>query len=97
MDDDGISPRFDQSALITIDTQIDTLDGQPLEIPGTTAALPAIATLLPDSCRRGLAAGGSRKLCRPDRKVVTGLSRSFVERQPNGGVRPSGVDEAAIS
>ena len=45
MDDDGISPRFDQSALITIDTQIDTLDGQPLEIPGTTAALPAIATL----------------------------------------------------
>jgi nicotinamidase-related amidase len=45
MDDDEISPRFDQSALITIDTQIDTLDGQPLEIPGTTAALPAIATL----------------------------------------------------
>ena len=45
MDDDGVSPRFDQSALITIDTQIDTLDGQPLEIPGTTAALPAIATL----------------------------------------------------
>ena len=45
MEGDGISPRFDQSALITIDTQIDTLDGQPLEIPGTTAALPAIATL----------------------------------------------------
>jgi hypothetical protein len=40
MDDDGISPRFDHSALITIYTQIDTLDGQPLEIPGTTAALP---------------------------------------------------------
>lgn len=45
MVEDGISPRFDQSALIAIDTQIDTLDGQPLEIPGTTAALPAIATL----------------------------------------------------
>jgi len=43
--DGGILPSFDQSALITIDTRIDTLDGQPLEIPGTTAALPAIATL----------------------------------------------------
>jgi hypothetical protein len=42
--DDRISPRFDQSALIAFDTQIDTLDGQALEIPGTRAALPGIAT-----------------------------------------------------
>ncbi len=35
-----------QSALITIDTQCDTLDGQPLEIPSTSAALPNILALL---------------------------------------------------
>jgi nicotinamidase-related amidase len=39
-------PEFAASALITIDTQRDVLDGQPLEIPGTTAALPAIQRLL---------------------------------------------------
>ena len=31
------------AALLTIDVQRDTLDGQPLEIPGTSAVLPAIA------------------------------------------------------
>ena len=35
-----------QSALITIDTQCDTLDGQPLEIPGTSTALPNMLALL---------------------------------------------------
>ena len=35
-----------QSALVTIDTQCDTLDGQPLEIPGTSAALPNMLALL---------------------------------------------------
>ncbi|WP_276390987.1 cysteine hydrolase family protein [Eudoraea chungangensis] len=33
-------------ALITIDTQTDTLEGQPLEIPGTSAVLPNMASLL---------------------------------------------------
>jgi nicotinamidase-related amidase len=32
--------------LITIDTQCDTLDGQPFEIPGTSAILPRMRTLL---------------------------------------------------
>jgi nicotinamidase-related amidase len=39
-------PDFSSAALITIDTQRDTLDGQPLEIPGTSAALPNISDLL---------------------------------------------------
>jgi nicotinamidase-related amidase len=42
---DYLAPEFESSALITIDTQVDVLDGQPLEIPGTTAALPQIAEL----------------------------------------------------
>ena len=33
------------SALITIDVQIDTLDGQPLEVPGTSAVLPQLGRL----------------------------------------------------
>ena len=41
-------PEFQSAALITIDTQRDTLDGQPLEIPGTSAALPNMARLLKD-------------------------------------------------
>lgn len=39
-------PNFKSSAVITIDTQCDTLDGQPLEIPGTSATLPKIKMIL---------------------------------------------------
>jgi nicotinamidase-related amidase len=39
-------PDLNSAALITIDTQCDTLDGQPLEIPGTSAALPNMRRLL---------------------------------------------------
>jgi nicotinamidase-related amidase len=35
-------PDFSSIALVTIDVQRDTLDGQPLEIRGTSAALPAM-------------------------------------------------------
>ena len=31
------SPDYDRAALVTIDVQRDTLDGQPFEIPGTAA------------------------------------------------------------
>jgi nicotinamidase-related amidase len=41
-----ITPNYRSSAVITIDTQCDTLDGQPLEIAGTTAALPNIKMVL---------------------------------------------------
>ena len=40
------APDLTSSALITIDTQCDTLDGQPLEIQGTSAALPNMKMLL---------------------------------------------------
>lgn len=39
-------PQYDRSALITIDVQRDFLDGQPFEIHGTSAALPAMARLV---------------------------------------------------
>ena len=48
---DHTLPDFSACALITIDTQCDVLDGQSLEIPGTSAILPAM-TLLLDAFRR---------------------------------------------
>lgn len=42
---DPTAPLWESSALVTIDVQRDTLDGQPLEVPGTSAALPRIAKL----------------------------------------------------
>ena len=39
-------PEWSRSALITIDTQRDTLDGQPFEIPGTSAILPRMQALV---------------------------------------------------
>ncbi len=43
--DELVRPEIDAAALITIDTQADTLDGQPLEIPGTSQAAANIARL----------------------------------------------------
>ena len=40
------APEWEKSALVTIDTQCDTLDGQAFEIPGTSAILPRMAELL---------------------------------------------------
>lgn len=40
-----VEPHFDSAALLTIDVQADTLDGGPLEIPGTSTAVPRIASL----------------------------------------------------
>lgn len=43
-----------RSALITIDTQRDTLDGQPLGIPGTSAVLPRMRRLVAAYRRAGM-------------------------------------------
>jgi len=43
---DYTAPEWTSSALITIDTQCDSLDGQPFEIPGTSAILPRVKSLL---------------------------------------------------
>lgn len=45
-ENDFIKPNLDNCALLTIDTQCDTLDGAPIEIPGTSAILPNIVKLL---------------------------------------------------
>ena len=39
-------PHFENSALVTVDVQMDTLDNQPMEIYGTSSALPSMKQLL---------------------------------------------------
>ena len=39
------APEFDESTLVTIDVQRDVLEGQPLEVPGSSAAADAIGRL----------------------------------------------------
>ena len=39
-------PEWAKAALITVDTQCDTLDGQPFAIPGTSAILPQMRAIL---------------------------------------------------
>lgn len=46
MTDSDIDPRFDDSALVVIDTQRDVLDDGALPIAGTSAALPAMRRVL---------------------------------------------------
>jgi nicotinamidase-related amidase len=54
------APEFDKSALITVDVQRDVLEGQPLEVPGSSATADAIGRL----------AGGFRATGRPIVHIV---------------------------
>jgi len=45
VDPSSLAPDFASVALVTIDTQRDTLDGQSFEVPGTSAALPEMRRL----------------------------------------------------
>lgn len=40
------NPNFSTSTVITIDTQCDTLDGQAMEVPGTSVVIPNIRKIL---------------------------------------------------
>ena len=70
-------PHFERSALVSVDVQRDVLDGQPMEIPGTSDALPAMGWVarafrtagLPvvHVVRLYLADGSNADLCRRSR------------------------------
>lgn len=83
-------PQFDKAALLTIDVQRDTLDGQPFEIPGTSRALPLIQQLcnafrhadLPviHVLRIYLADGSNAELCR--REALANGEELFLAGKP---------------
>ena len=77
------APRFDAAALVTIDVQRDTLDGRPLEIPGTSAALAAMAKLAHAFRRAGRPIVHVVRLYREDGSNVDLSRRALVE----GGAR----------
>jgi nicotinamidase-related amidase len=72
------APELEKAALITIDVQSDVLDGQPLEISGTSAALPAMALLVEAFRERGLPIAHVMRLYRADGSNVDLCRREAV-------------------
>src|SRR5207302_7596976 len=77
------APRLDTGALVTIDVQRDTLDGAPLEIQGTSAALVAMTALAAAFRSAGRPIVHVVRLYREDGSNVDLCRRTLVE----GGAR----------
>jgi nicotinamidase-related amidase len=100
---DDLAPHFDSAALVTIDVQVDTLDGQPVEVPGTSAVVPQIATLTRISRAAGRPIvhivrlyrtdGSNVDLCR--RAVVQVGARMFAPGSPGSQLAPGLVERQA--
>lgn len=80
---DYTSPECDRAALVTIDVQSDTLDGQPLEIPGTTSALPRMIQLANAFRARGRPIFHVVRIYRRDGANVDLCRRAAVEQGAN--------------
>ncbi len=78
MDPSYLAPDFTSVALLTIDTQRDTLDGQPFEIPGTAAALPEMRRLAEAFRATGRPIVHVVRLYRPDGSNVDPCRRRTV-------------------
>lgn len=76
---DYLAADFGSAALVTIDTQVDTLDDQPLEVPGTSAAVPQIAALAAAFRAAGRPVVHIVRLYREDGSNVDLCRRSAVE------------------
>ena len=81
-------PELHNSALVTIDVQSEVLDGQPLEIPGSSAALPAIARL----------ADAFRALSEEESDGVVSQLRyaGYIDRQQREAARQADEEEVRI-
>ncbi len=73
------APEFASAALITIDTQRDVLDGAPLEIAGTSAALPQMRVLIDAFRAAGRPIVHVVRLYRPDGSNVDLCRRLAVQ------------------
>ena len=74
------APEFEKSALITIDVQRDVLEGQPLEIPGSSAAAGAIGRLADCFREAGRPIVHVVRLYKRDGSNVDPCRRDLVER-----------------
>jgi nicotinamidase-related amidase len=88
-------PDFARTALITIDTQRDVLDGGPLEIPGTSAILPNMQRLLTAFRRHGRPIVHMVRIYKTDGSNVDLCRREAVEQgQSMLGSETAGVQLA---
>ena len=74
------SPDYSSAALITIDMQQDTLDGQPLAIPGTSAILPTLKRLLQSFRETGRPIIHMMRIYQPDGSNVDLCRREHIEQ-----------------
>jgi nicotinamidase-related amidase len=74
------APEFEKSALITIDVQRDVLEGQPLEVPGSSAAAEAISRVADWFREAGRPIVHIVRLYRRDGSNVDPCRRDLVER-----------------
>jgi nicotinamidase-related amidase len=73
-------PGYHRSALITIDVQCDTLDGESFEVPGTSAILPRIGRLAATFRSRGASIIHVLRIYKPDGSNVDLCRRDAVQR-----------------
>ena len=73
-------PQFERAALVTIDVQQDVLDGQPLEIAGSSAALGAMCELAQSFRDRARPIVHVVRLYRPDGSNVDLCRREAIRR-----------------
>ena len=96
MDPSSLAPDFASVALVTIDTQRDTLDGQPFEVPGTSAALPEMRRLAAAFRAAGRPIVHVVRLYRPDgsnvdlcrRRAVADGARLVLAGSPGAELAP---------
>ena len=103
MTDPYLAPDLRSAALLTIDVQQDTLDGQPFEIPGTSAALPQVRRLAEAFRRAGrpivhvvrlyLPDGSNVDLCR--RRAVAEGARLVLAGSPGAELAPGILPDPA--
>jgi nicotinamidase-related amidase len=79
MTDRYTAPDFTAAALITIDTQRDVLDDGPLEIAGTSAALPTMSALTEEFRSAGRPIAHVVRMYEPDASNVDLCRRQLVE------------------
>src|SRR5439155_672547 len=101
VDPSSLAPDFASVALVTIDTQRDTLDGQPFEVPGTSAALPEMRRLAAAFRAAGRPIVHVVRLYRPDgsnvdlcrRRAVADGARLVLVEDAVSGLYERGKDE----
>jgi nicotinamidase-related amidase len=74
------APEFEKSALVTIDVQRDVLEGQPLEVPGSSAAAEAVGRVADWFREAGRPIVHIVRLYRRDGSKVDPCRRDLVER-----------------